>query len=194
MALPATDNFNKADANPIGGNWTTVPGEAALKIVSSQCVQSLSGANRNAAYWNADSFNNDQYSKIKIVSLGTLNTVGPLVRVSPSAETFYRVVTSTTTITISKCIVGSFTNIGTTISYTFATGDTLKLAVVGTTLEVFVNDVSVGTRTDSDIASGSAGIYSRGDGVVDDWEGGNVAAGGSAIPVFMHHYLHNMGR
>ena len=187
MALPATDDFNRADANPIGGNWTTVFGESALKIVSNQCLQSVSGANRNAAYWNADSFNNDQYSKVKIVSLGTLNTVGPLVRVSPSAETFYRVVTSTTTITVSKCIVGSFTNIGATISYTFATGDTLKLAVAGTTLEVFVNYVSVGTRTDSDIASGSAGIYSRGDGIVDDWEGGNVAAGGSAAAVFMHH-------
>jgi hypothetical protein len=60
VALPASDNFNRANANPAGGNWTTMPLAVAIQIISNQCAASGVGA---AARWNADTFGNDQYSQ-----------------------------------------------------------------------------------------------------------------------------------
>ena len=36
-AASATDDFNRANADPIGGNWVTVTGNGAFKIVSNCC-------------------------------------------------------------------------------------------------------------------------------------------------------------
>jgi hypothetical protein len=62
MALPASDNFNRSNANPIGGNWTTVPGLENVQIVSNQLTGTVSPS---VAYWNPDTPNNDQYSQVE---------------------------------------------------------------------------------------------------------------------------------
>jgi len=68
------------------------------------------------------------------------------------------------------------TTLGSSGSWTVTTTDTIKFSVVGTTLTVYKNGVSQGTRTDSTYSSGNPGfgMYSgvpSGSGV-DDWEGG----------------------
>lgn len=187
MGVLATDNFNRADVNPIGGNWTTVTSEGAFKIVSN-AVQPASLSADSTAYYNAVTWPNDQYAQVKVTVNETTagNGLGPCVRASASANTFYRVVADhagSGNIELSKFIAGSYTQIwGRTA--TFVNGDTLRLEVQGTTLRVYINGVQVGAdATDSSIASGNAGLaYSSNTVSVsgDDWEGGDFAAAAAA--------------
>jgi hypothetical protein len=189
MALPATDNFNRADANPIGGNWSTVQGLNALQLQNNSVNGSVNNTD-NAAYWNADSFANDQYSQIK--KLTTSSDHGPLVRVA--TNNCYMADVYSTGIDIWKYVAGSWTQLGSTISITLAANDVLKLSATGTTLEIFQNGTSRGTRSDSELATGSAGIWAYNNYTninVDDWEGGNVSGGATLVPQETTHALTN---
>lgn len=92
MAFPTTpilDDFNRADENPIGGNWTNnALGEGAdnqLKIVSNQ-LKAVTAATSCEAYWNKNTFKGqliEAYFTVvtkpgntQRVSLSFLNTPG----------------------------------------------------------------------------------------------------------------------
>lgn len=174
MALPATDNFNRDDANPIGGNWTTITGVGDIQLSGNACA-GTSASSDNAAYWNADSFANDQYAQIK--KLTTSNDHGPLVR--GATNNCYIADTYSTAVDIWKNVAGSWSQVGSSISITLSANDVIKLTVTTTTLEVFQNGISRGTRTDSALASGSAGMWAYQNSTsheMDDWEGGNVSS------------------
>src|SRR6267143_4180867 len=66
MTVRATDNFNRADADPIGGNWTGFAGNGA--IVGNQLRQSTAGGIDAYIIWNADTPPADHYSKIGFVA------------------------------------------------------------------------------------------------------------------------------
>jgi hypothetical protein len=61
-----------------------------------------------------------------------------------------------------KRVAGSFTNLGSVTTFTVT--DRIRLDVVGTTLECFLNGVSQGTTTDSSVSTGVAGLYGGGNG------------------------------
>lgn len=67
----ASDNFNRADENPIGGNWTNnALGEGAdnqLKIVSNQ-LQAVTAATSCEAYWNATTFSGSMETYFTVVT------------------------------------------------------------------------------------------------------------------------------
>lgn len=67
----ASDNFNRADENPIGGNWTNnALGEGAnnqLKIVSNQ-LKAVTATTSCEAYWNAGTFTGDIEQYFTIVT------------------------------------------------------------------------------------------------------------------------------
>ncbi len=198
MALPASDNFNRADVDPIAGNWSTIPNLENLQIYSNALRLSTSNTS-NGIRWNADAFNNDQYSFLRVTARGEPPWYcdrGACVRVSASAATFYMFDGSLSNGVIDyyKCVAGTFTKIGSPILDTINNGDTLKLKVEGTTLTGTHNEHDHATRTDSTIVSGSAGIwmsgFTAGAATTDDWEGGDVAAGGGAVPIgaIINHY------
>src|SRR3989304_5384307 len=67
-----------------------------------------------------------------------------------------------------------------------ANGSVLKLEVSGTTLTAYDDDVSQGSRTDSSIASGYAGVAAYGDNTTtrgDNFEGGNLGVTPVSIAV-----------
>jgi len=191
MALPATDNFNRAS---LGANWTQVTGSLHnVEIFSSTEARSDGTSNEAAAYWNADTFADDQYSEV-VLSYGDGGVdspdCGPLVRCHASSEQYYLATCDVwdNIIKIYRNNGGTYTQLGANISATIAINDTIRLEMVGTTLEVFVNDVSQATRTDSTFTSGSPGMWFwRQRGRLDTWEGGNVGAASTIIPVVMHH-------
>lgn len=176
MSLPATDNFNRADANPIGGNWTTVPGQAAVQILSS--VATDVGGAVSAAYWNADTPSNDHYSQ---VAAGAV-PFGPMVRMNTAQLDGYLLYCNgSPNATIYRMDNGSANATVASLSFTYAAGDILKLEAVGTALTAYKNGVSQGGGTSGTYTSGSVGIYIGNGGTLDDWEGGNV---GGAAPDF----------
>jgi hypothetical protein len=181
MSLPATDNFNRAFQYPLAGNWTTSPGFGPLTGYNNAvCTQS---ATLSSTYWNADTFGNDQYSLCLALKP---EWCGPAVRLaSAGAGNGYYIFAGATPpngVAVFKVVDGVNTQLGSEISRTNANNEIWKLSVSGTTLTPNVGGSDLSTRTDSSLASGSAGmmIYSTyGGGVyLDDWEGGNVAAGG----------------
>lgn len=177
MALPASDNYTRADANPIGGNWTTATGVNGHKILSNQCR--IITANADAcSYWNADTPNNDQWAQITYG--GTTFGDGPAVRISTSATDYYFITDSGGNIFFYRSKTGVQTQLGTALNAVsaWAVGDTLKLEVIGSTLKAYRNGVQIGsTYTDATpLTTGRVGVYMYSDTTYTAWAGGNVGA------------------
>lgn len=188
MALPATDNFDRADANPIGGNWSTIHNESAVKIVSNQILGS--GAARCGAVWNADVFDDDQYSQVKGTQATFVSAYGVAVR-APTAtpESYYYFAQVTSTVCrMQKIVAGTLTQIGLDYAHTYVQNDVLKLEVTGqdtdAVLTPYINGSAAGTRAGvANLNSGRAGVrFSNNNHSADDWEGGNVEAAPAAVP------------
>jgi hypothetical protein len=184
VALPATDNFNRANAANLGANWTALNGNI--------------GVDTNAAYangagleigviWNADVFGNDQYSQATLTANGGAAAIGVLVRgTAGSGGTYYSYyIGGGGDGFLAHTIAGTWVQIGATDSGVWAVNDVLRLEAQGTTLRVYRNGSLFRTVTDTNIASGSAGLsgFDASTGTkVDTWEGGNIAAATPAIP------------
>ena len=135
------------------------------------------------AFWNANTFGNDQYSQVRIA--GGLSSgsqyVQIIVRASGTGDGSYKNYLFYTDGLAGAGHTEVAKNInGTQITFksfatTFATGDAIKISAVGTTITCYKNGIALGTITDSSLPSGSPGVGVYGNGVtVDDWEGGSV--------------------
>lgn len=188
MSTLASDNFNRANGG-LGSSWTTVTGNGAPQINTSQ-VNTVAVGNDSYAYYNGVSWPADQWSQcaLKTVTGASGKAAGPIVRAVPGANTFYLfhaegVIGSSTVLEIRKCIAGAYTTIATTgATSTVATGDVLYLEVQGTTLVARKNGTFVLSVTDSSIGTGNAGIGvfsdtgAVTDAALDDWSGGDFAS------------------
>ena len=183
MALPATDEFTRANANPIGGNWSTTGNANALQLVGN--AVDATDTNTNAAHWSADTFNNDQYCLVAITTVAAGVSGGPTVRAgangaNPAGYLWFYPGTANTMRLYRWNGDGpnSYTQIGSDYSVTVNAASVLKISVSGTTLTPAVDGVNQTTQADSTWASGSAGLQIYGTGApqppLDNWEGGNV--------------------
>jgi len=157
-----TDTFIRTDANPMsttsssGGTWTTGPGSLTDCIID---------ANRLAGtgFWSgaavaSPTFAANQYSEITLTNSTSQTFQGVYVRMqSASAAGYLAFCDSDTAIFLYKMTdsgtVDFTTKLGATFTVsTLVAGDVIRLSATGTsttTLEVFVNGISQGTRTDS---------------------------------------------
>ena len=182
MALPATDAFtgtNDTALNTYSANWAHNSG--LLEIQSNACAPDATGVECGAR-WTADAFNNDQYSQcvLSAKSGSTAEAIGPGVRhAAGGTATYYGYYDDGgTTGYCFKNVAGTWTQLGATFTSPSA-GATVRLEVQGTTLTVKYNTVSQGTRTDSAIASGVAGITGFGSSTgmrADSWQADNLVA------------------
>lgn len=187
MALPATDNFNRADG-ALGANWTgSVGGD--LTIVSNEVRGATDGAD-NSMYWSADTPDNAQYAQCKIAVTGTGHYKGPLVRAS---ATDWVVLDAMGGLgwEIEWYNGGSWTVIGSTWSTSPANGDIGRLEANGSAFTAKVNGTTRITGSNASApSSGRGGLYQygAGSGRLDDFEVGNLSGGGGlSIPVAMWH-------
>lgn len=190
MSLPQSDDFNRANSNPIGGNWTTGFGDDC-QILTNKFLGTQGFY--NSALWNADAFTNDQYSQCTIWDQGGSGLLvysGPTVRLT-AGGTGYIALCNTSGSgfgpgdIILQYITSRTGGVGlATYPNTCNIGDTIKLTIVGTTLSTYVNGSLIGTVTDSSASSGSAGLGAYTDkGFLDDWTGGNIISGGGSIQI-----------
>lgn len=171
--LVVSDNFNRADGG-LGANWITLTSSDAPQIVNNEVSQTSVAV--AAAFWSANSFNDDQFAS---VTIGTTTSTGftGAVRMSASADTMYFGAAGDF-IQLYKVIAGGYTQLGAVFTPVLS-GDMLRLTANGTTVSLTLNGIEIINVTDSDIASGSAGFFCEGDNVhaatLDDWQGGNLA-------------------
>lgn len=167
-----TDDFGRADANPLSGDWATAPGESDMRLVENSA---LSLSSRGAAYWTGGSLSANQSSTITI---GSAADVGILVRCSTSGSInmyYVAYLVAGTNARIFKATSGTqgsaWVQIGDTYNATTPdVGDVWKLAIIGSQLTLYQNGVARITTSDTDITSGQPGIFSQG-GRIATWTG-----------------------
>ena len=173
MALPANDNFNRANGAPLGANWTPT-------INSWQVVGGAQAAGNtfgySAEYWSADSFTGDHYAQAKNVQVAD---GGPGVRMQSGPKSYHFDIKAGNNTLIQRDVNGSFTNLQTGLT-TPAVNDTVYIEVVGTTIKLKVNGTQLGTdQTDSTISGGAAGVWAWDTNtILDDFNADTIPSGG----------------
>jgi hypothetical protein len=180
--MVASDNFNRAGAN-LGSNWTNVLSSPDIIIVNTKAYVGGEPTTNASAFWNANTFSTDQYSKDKWYGVSG-GYGGVAVRMSGigSSRNYYALATdSFSRWTIIKVINGVQTNLGNG-SITWVDGDIQEVRVVGNTITAYRNGTLLGSATDSSLTSGNPGLYLQGN-QADDWEGGNIGTSPTPTPV-----------
>jgi uncharacterized protein YjdB len=136
------------------------------------------------AFWGANTFDNDQYSQVRIAGglSSTTQYVQIIVRASGTGDGVYNNylfytdgVAGAGHTEVAKNIKGTQITLR-SFATTFATGDVIKIGVVGTTVTCYKNGVALGSITDSSLPGGSPGVGVYGNAVrIDDWAGGTTA-------------------
>lgn len=167
--VTVSDNFDRTNTNPMGGNWKTVTGTRPVKILNNRVVGTTDGV-YNAAYWSANTFGANQCSRVTVISKYHYSAV--LVRVTPSAQTFYMLSGGAGyPYRLFKMVNGIPTRIGPTFG-DVNSGDVITLCVNGTTLTPYINGKAQTPQTDPTIASGAPGIMAFDTNCpVDNWSG-----------------------
>lgn len=165
MTYTQTDNFDRANANPIGGNWVTVPSNSAIQIVSNAATPSSLAADCSCIWTAITSFPTDQYSQAAVTVTGTVGGnagMGVIVRGSKTANTYYRLCidhAAASNVFLGKKVAGTSTAIWTR-TQAFTDGDILRLEVRGNILRALLNGVAIGADvTDNSILGGYPGLH-----------------------------------
>ena len=180
MTLPVSDNFNRTNANPAGGNWTPATTNV-IQILSNRLV-GVSGF--GFSYWNADTPLGAQWASCKMPN-SAARSGGPAVRIQVGTGTREGYRYNVNDGTLSKYVGGTGTVLQ-TITDTPSTTAVYKLEAIGSTIKVYKDGVQIGTDvTDTAWSSGSVGVWhSASSAEIDDWAadtaGTVVTAGNSA--------------
>lgn len=161
-----TDDFNRANENPIAAPWTTSVG-SGVQILSNQ-VTRVSG--NSASIVTGETFNDDQVATVEINVLGNFDLNGVVVRgdvtgngycllylVNQDRLQFYTLVNGVRTDLVERVgVIGGGVGFGNPPPF----GTTIGLGIVGDTLTFYVNGVQSGaTITRTTYTSGSVGVY-----------------------------------
>lgn len=171
-----TDNFTRTNADPMsdpasGGTWTTGSTYLGTMRILSNKLAGSTGATTKVARVATPAFAADQRATFTLADIGTYQ--GVLVRSQSASDTsgyYCQLRNDNTTIRVYTYAddgsggFGTYTQLGADITVSAMNiGDTLGFGVVGTTLTVYRNGVSVATRTDSTFTSGQPAMQIYGD-------------------------------
>ena len=177
-AATVSDNFNRANG-PLGSNWTTVAGTAAPAIVSNT-LRAGTASKVNSAYWSASTFGNDQFAQASLPN-SSASQYGPgiAVRLSSSKGYFLWYGNSPNTVSLWRMdSATSWTQLkqSGTLTVTPST-DVWKIQAVGSTISGYQNGNLVVQATDTNITSGSPGVWLYyASNQIGNWSGGDVTA------------------
>ncbi len=165
-ALLASDDFNRADENPIAGNWSTgYTSRAALRLIGNKVRATVASTQNNMASYNAVVLPNDQWGQITLATwTGSTNLFGVVLLrcASPPTDTYYQYVATagpSVRCYISKLVAATETQFATGgSSPTWAVGDVLLATAERNAHTLYRNDQAILTGSDSAIASGRAGL------------------------------------
>ena len=147
--VPASysDNFSRANENPLAAPWTVVgvgsmTPEEPLALVS-DAVQSTVSNIPSVMYYN-EVTPADQFSQVTVAGItgSRYDQVGVMVRAAYCDQTFYAFYADSTFVYIDKRVAGNSSNLVEGVQ-AVGNGDVLKLTVVGTTLTGYVNGTTV---------------------------------------------------
>ena len=176
MTTLATDDFNRANEDPLAGNWTGVGSTPLPRLVSNQFAGPSTDHARHC-YRNDVTPANDQWSQITVTTAGTNNDWGPGVRWATGATTGYFIDHFPGSEGLYKVVAGTFTQIASGAATNYAVSDVLYCEAQGTTILCKINGSTDASVTDSSIASGRLGIFAfTNDARGDTYSGGDFSS------------------
>lgn len=157
-----TDNFNRANESPIGGNWETILNGLRLDANS---VDAATGSVHSISAWRSavNAFAADQRAEFTYTALSTFDKAGPAVRCSVGTggnAYFFRHdgQASDNDNGLKKLVNGVLTNLA-LYNVAIAVNDVVRLEAIGTTIKVYRNGTEIISVTDTSLASGQPGGY-----------------------------------
>lgn len=184
MGTLATDSFNRANANPLDGNWTKgSAGALAQMKLAGNAVTSATPNQDSVVLENTVTWPANQYSFVIIGTLGNKDG-GPACRIQADGSCYFCSSYDGTNILLFSWNItgaGLLQISGGVGQYT--AGAKIAIKAIGTTISVEMNDVVVCSVTDTAFATGKAGMHEY-DGVMtyDSWEGGDFSV--PALPSY----------
>lgn len=165
----ATDNFNRSNG-AVGSNWTASPDEGFDLTILSNALKGQGGD--AAGFWNANSFNNAQYSQITVTTAG--NYSGVIVRGNASDYVVGQYIDGDVAIIWYNS--GGYTQIA-RVAHSVVNGDILRLEAVGSAFSLYVNGTLRASGSNGSApATGAAGVLCSSADVLDNWVGGNIVS------------------
>lgn len=179
MADLASDNFNRADGDSLGSNWTEQVGD--FDILTNRAIQNTASGN-NIATWdtNISSSPAGDYNIKSIVRCDVTGGAAVVGRWTASTD-YYQTHLNTVSqdLRIRKRVADVATTLGTYVGgYGITTDYTIEMKMVGSTITAYEASTLRLTVTDSDLkAEGKPGLFADSDGkVYDDFlVSGNMA-------------------
>jgi hypothetical protein len=194
----AADTFQRANEVPLsnGGKWI-LPGVgyAQTNLTSNKAVGTSIGTN-SKALWNAF-LNADAYSQATIGTIGANSSVLVQAREDTSGN-FYILNVTPTAWSLSVIYTASVVVALSSGNRAFAPGDTIGIAVAGSTIQAFHNGVLISTVADSTLTTGHVG-FGQFDSVsvnnvsVSSWSGGSYSGASSVVDSRQYGIFPNLG-
>lgn len=138
---------------------------------------------RATARCNTDLGSTDHYALAVIgPSTGANRAVAACARFAAD-NTFYMLQATPSDVRLFRCVGGTFTALGSSVSYTWTEGDVIEIRCVGDTIRGYINGVRIQSVTDATISTGTkAGLHARqASGAsyvqVSRWEAGTLTEG-----------------
>jgi len=191
------DDFNRADAHPIDGNWATVTDFHETQIVSGIARGGQSGPTSSMSYWTGDDpAGRAQWSECEIGAGQTVAYQGVMLRnTNDPLGTFYAIwATNATTIGVHRWKDGNDYALGGFTGLAIVPGDVIRAEVEGPDyrprVTVYLNDVLLGALADASgnaiAADGKWAYHTLGAGAtgLDNYRAGNILYPGSTPPTF----------
>lgn len=178
MGILASDNFNRANENPIASPWIDPGFSGAAQLLDN----AFNGTNSDGGvyYDGGVTWPADQYSKfaLKTPNISESDSAGgPTCRVQTGAASAYIVGVGGGNMSISKIVAGSFTTLASASLVGVPANSVVEIRAVGTTISGWLDGVQIVSVTDATFSSGKPGLYKYPSGTIsyDDWEGGDFA-------------------
>ena len=185
MALPASDTFTAANGTDLtthNSGWTQEHGSWEIQSNAAQCT--TDAWEWHCAYWNADSFDDDQYSEytVSYTNNDGSQSGGPASRVGAGLDGYGLISNGIGNVTLYRFDGTSSSTSLASGTGTPSNGDVWLLESEGSDHTAYLNASTTNqpSATDSTYSSGSAGFISEQDGDnfnPTEWEGGNLTSG-----------------
>lgn len=189
MATLASDNFNRADGDSLGANWTEASGD--IDIASN--IADATAASRVIWAGTFSPANADYDVTADLRVAASVGGVGVMARYTDLNNFYYSIInTFSQTLTIRKRVASTNTTLG-TYNGGQSTGVTytVRFNLVGTALKAFQAGVERVSVTDGDLTSvGVPGMWTdSGDGTLDNFLVEGTAASGTVVKDMMGGFI-----
>jgi hypothetical protein len=165
LAVLATDNFQRANANPIGSPWSRVATAFVESQIVSDVAEPAASTAGNWEYNDSVTWPNDQFSQVTLAEMTTTDSAGAMTRASESGinSAYIQYVIegfgTAGAFNALKHVAGASTALTNSPSdYTMEQGSTILSCAIGTSLLVYWNGLLANIQTDSSLASGAPGM------------------------------------